>query len=56
MEEAPIVKPSVDNKPLEISLNSENLYLVKNSDNLNYKLKIKLNINGKEHNFFANID
>ena len=56
MEEAPIVKPSVDNNPLEISLNSENLYLVKNSDNLNYKLKIKLNINGKEHNFFANLD
>ena len=56
MEEAPIVKTSFDNKPLEILLNSENLYVVKNSDNLKYKLKIKLNINGKEHNFYANLD
>ena len=56
MEETPITKSCSSTKSQEIPLNSENLFVVKNSDNSNYKLKIKLNIDGKEQNFFVNLD
>ena len=56
MEETPITKSCSSTKSQEIPLNLENLFVVKNSDNSNYKLKIKLNIDGKEQNFFVNLD
>ena len=56
MEETPLTKSCSNTKSQEIPLNLENLFVVKNSDNSNYKLKIKLNIDGREQNFFVNLD
>ena len=56
MEEAPIPKSSDESIPTEIKLNPENLFLIQDSKNKSYKLKIKINVGGKEQNLYTTLE
>ena len=56
MDEAPSIVSKTDNKFIEIPLNSESLSVIKDSNSENYKLKIKLNVTGKEEHFFIDLE
>ena len=56
MDEAPSIESKTDNKSIEIPLNLECLSVIKDSNSENYKLKIKLNVTGKEEHFFIDLE
>jgi len=56
MEEAPIPKSSDESIPSEIQLNPENLFFIQDPKSKEYKLKIKINIGGKEQNFYTTLE
>ena len=56
MEKVSLTNSFSKNNSEEIPLNLENLFVIKGSDNQSCKLKIKLNIDGKEQNFFVNLE
>ncbi len=55
MEEVTIKNSNIQEKDQEFQLNPENLFVLKESNKDNFKLKIKLNILGNEQNFFLDL-
>ncbi len=55
MEEVSTENSDIKEKNQEFQLNSENLFVLKEPNKDNFKLKIKLNILGNEQNFFLDL-
>ena len=55
MDHAPTIGSTIDDRTKEFPLSSNNFSVIKDLDNQNFKLKIKLNIDGKEQNLFVDM-
>ena len=56
MEKDSLQNSNAQKKHMEIRLNPENLFVIKDSDKDNFKLKIQLKVSGKEEIFFLDLN